>query len=148
MATLPGRAAYKRAIAALGEPNAEPLVMKHSPFAMALHARILSYDPATQKLRARFEPGEQFLQGSGVLQGGILATMMDFSMAFVTLAHLSEDLSCATAQLNIHYLKAANPGRYIAESGIEKAGRRLVFTWSRLMPEDGGDPVASSTAVF
>jgi uncharacterized protein (TIGR00369 family) len=101
-----------------------------------------------KKLRARFNPGEQYLQGAGVLQGGILATMLDFSMAFITLAELPEEASCATAQLNVHYLKAARPGMYIVESGIEKSGRRLVFTYASIAPEAGGDPVASATGVF
>lgn len=148
MATNPQRAAYKRAIARLSEPNAEPLTMKHSPFAEALHAAILSVDVERRVLRARFNPGPQFLQGAGVLQGGILATMLDFSMAFITLAVLPEEVSCATAQLNVHYLKAAHPGLYIAESSVEKAGKRLVFVNASVAPEAGGEAVASATAVF
>jgi uncharacterized protein (TIGR00369 family) len=144
MATNPGRAAYKRAIANL----TEPLVMKQSPFAESLGAAILSVDLEKRILRARFSPGPQFLQGAGVLQGGALATMLDFSMAFITLAVLPEELSCATAQLNVHYLKAAMPGAYICEAGIEKAGKRLVFPYASIAPESGGDPVASATAVF
>ena len=148
MATNPGRAAFKRAIAALSLPDAEPLTMKHSPFAESLGAAILSVDLEKRILRARFTPGVQYLQGAGVLQGGILATMLDFSMAFITLAVLPEEASCATAQLNVHYLKAAHPGTYIAQSGIEKVGKRLVFNYSSIVPEGGGDAVASATGVF
>jgi uncharacterized protein (TIGR00369 family) len=148
MATNPGRAAYKGAIERLSGPNPEPLVMKHNPFAISLEAAVISVNLAEKTLRARFNPGPQYLQGAGVLQGGILATMLDFSMAFITLAVLPEDLSCATAQLNIHYLKAAQPGLYYAQSGVEKSGKRLVFTYANLVPDGGTEPVASATAVF
>ena len=40
-----------------------------------------------------------------MLQGGALATMLDFSMAFVMLAYRPEEQSCAT--LTVSYLKAA-----------------------------------------
>src|SRR4051812_6894980 len=116
MATNPGRAAYKHAIAKLMGPDAEPLVIRHSPFAQSLEASIVRIDLEKKVLRARFKPGPEYMQGAGVLQGGILATMLDFSMAFITLGVLPEELSCATAQLNIHYLKAAQPGVYFADS--------------------------------
>ena len=148
MATNPGRAAFRAAIAKLSLPNPEPLVIRHSPFAQSLEASIVSVDLEHRRLRARFNPGEQYLQGAGVLQGGILATMLDFSMAFITLAVLPEELSCATAQLNVHYLKAAKTGYYIAEAEIEKVGKRLVFNRASIAPAEGGDAVASATAVF
>jgi uncharacterized protein (TIGR00369 family) len=148
MATNPNRVAFKRALANLGSANPEPMVMKQSPFAESLAAAILSVDLEQKLLRARFTPGAQYLQGAGALQGGILATMLDFSMAFITLAVLPEELSCATAQLNIHYLKVAQPGTYIVESRVEKAGKRLVFTNASIAPEGGDEPVASATAVF
>ena len=148
MAANPSRIAFKRAIERLSQPNAEPLVMKHSPFAESLEAAILSLDLEKRTLRARFNPGRQYLQGAGVLQGGILATMLDFSMAFVSLSVLPEELSCATAQLNVHYLRPANPGLYYAHAEVEKAGKRVLFNRAMLIPAEGGDPVASATATF
>src|SRR5688572_1658376 len=56
----------------------EPLVLSGSPLAVSLGATILKVDKAARRISVRFSPGEQFLQGRGVLQGGAIATMLDF----------------------------------------------------------------------
>lgn len=148
MATQPGRAAYRGAIQRFDFPNAKPLVIRQMPFAEALGATIVAVDLVARRLRARFDCGTEYLQGAGVLQGGVLASMLDLSMAFVSLAVLPAELTCATAQLNVHYLKPALPGEFCAESEVEKLGKRMLFSRSMLCPAGGGDPVASATAVF
>ena len=95
----------------------------------------------------QFQPGEEFLQGRGVIQGGILATMLDFSLAFVAMTVTGDDKAVATANLNVAYLKPAKPGLYYCDAQIERAGRTLVFARAVLYP-DGGEPVASATGVM
>ena len=95
----------------------------------------------------RFQPGDQYLQGRGVIQGGIIATMLDFSIAFAAMAVTDEDKAVATASLNVSYLKPANPGVYYCDAVVERAGRSLIFVRASLAPENG-DAVASATAVM
>lgn len=148
MSAQPGRIAYRGAIARFESPNAKPLAIRQMPFAEAVSATILDLDLQRRWLHARFLCGPEYLQGAGVIQGGVLATMLDLSMAFVSLAVLPAELNCATAQLNVHYLRPAFPGEFHAESEVEKLGKRVLFNRATVRPADGGEPVASATAVF
>ena len=148
MTALPGRIAYRGAIARFESPNPKPLAIRQMPFAEALGATILNLDLQRRWLRARYFCGPEYLQGAGVLQGGALATMLDLSMAFVSLAVLPAELNCATAQLNVHYLRPAFPGEFHAESEVEKLGRRVLFNRATVSSADDGEVVASATAVF
>ncbi len=148
MSIQPGRSAFKGAIQRFDEPNPKPLVIRRMPFAESLEATVVDLDVQAGTLRARFCCGPEFLQGAGVVQGGVLAAMLDLSMAFLSLAVLPAELTCATAQLNTHFLTPALPGVFYAESEVEKSGKRVLFSRATLRPAEGGAAVASATAVF
>lgn len=74
--------------------------------------------------------------------------MLDLSMAFLSLAVLPAESTCATAQLNVHFLGPAYPGAYVAEAQVEKSGKRVLFNRATLTPAGGIRPVASATGVF
>lgn len=148
MGSQPGRAAFKGAIRRFAEPDAQPLVIRNMPFAESLQATITALDIAERKLIAHFTCGPDYIQGAGVVQGGVLAAMLDLSMAFVCLAELPAETTCATAQLNTHFLNPALPGLFRSESAIEKSGKRVIFSRATLFQADGDKAVASATAVF
>jgi uncharacterized protein (TIGR00369 family) len=125
----------------------EPLMVRASPLAAALEATVLKLDARARRVTASFNPGVEYLQGRGVLQGGVVATMLDFTMAFITMALVPEEKSNATASLNVSYLRPALPGKYIAEAHVERLGRTLAFVRASVRPEEG-DEVATATAVF
>jgi uncharacterized protein (TIGR00369 family) len=105
-----------------------------NPMARALGTRVLAADPAAGTIRLAFAPEGWFVQGVGVLQGGAVSAMLDFSMAFAVLANLPVERSCATASITVSYLRAAPRGDYVAEGEIERMGRRMAFTRARLYP--------------
>ena len=125
----------------------EPLVLSSIELSRSLKSTVMSVDAKNRRLRMRFQPGEQYLQGRGVIQGGIVATMLDFSLAFAAMTVTDEDKAVATASLNVSYLKPAMPGVYYCDAEVERAGRTLVFARATLYPENG-DPVASATTVM
>lgn len=127
--------------------QSSPLLLRSIPLSVALQSAVMSCDPKGRRLRMRFQPGTEFLQGRGVIQGGILATMLDFAIAFNCMAVTGEDKAVATANLSVSYLKPASPGVYYADAEIERAGRTLIFARCVLSPENG-DPVATATAVM
>ncbi|MDL2316955.1 PaaI family thioesterase [Desulfovibrio sp. OttesenSCG-928-A18] len=74
--------------------------------------------PAAQCLR----------QGGGMIAGGILATLADEAMAHAVLSALPEDHFTVTAEMNIRYLRAADPSRASlikAKASVVKLGRTL-----------------------
>ncbi|WP_313673656.1 PaaI family thioesterase [Mycolicibacterium sp.] len=148
MGIQPGRIAYKSAIRRFETSDPKPLVIRNMPFAESMEASIVDLDVEAGRLRARFVCGTEFLQGAGVLQGGVLSAMLDLSMAFLSLAILPAEFTCATAQLNVHFLSPAFPGVFFAESEMEKCGKRMLFNRAALHPADGSGPAASATGVF
>ena len=95
-----------------------------------------------------FVPEPLFLQGAGVIQGGALTAMLDFAMAFATLAHMPIGSSCATVNLNTAFLRPAPRGHYLATGEVERRGRQLAFTHARLARAEDGQVVATGTSTL
>jgi acyl-coenzyme A thioesterase PaaI-like protein len=71
----PDQALLKRYLA---HPHTE-LAIDSNPLAVALRARFLGRDDGS--IRLGFDPSREFLQGNGVVQGGIVAAMLDLTAA-------------------------------------------------------------------
>ena len=125
-----------------------PQKVDSSPMARALGTTILELDAKAGRIVLGYEPGELFLQGAGVIQGGAIGGMLDAAMAMAALSGQPADKSVATASMNLHFLKAAPPGRYRAEGLVERAGRRLVYTRALLTAESDGALIATATSVL
>ena len=118
-------------------PTAEPVRVDSNPMAQALRTRLARVDTELGLVELHFEPGDTFIQGKGVVQGGAVAAMLDFAMAFAALAKLDAQHTVATANLNVSFLRAALAGPLVAVGEVERAGRSLVFTQARLMDGQG-----------
>ena len=125
-----------------------PLPVDSNPMAVALGAALLGVDAAAGVVELSFEPAALFIQGTGVLQGGAVTAMLDFAMAFATLAHLPPDHSCATVNLNTAFLRPAPHGRYVAVGEVERRGKALAFTHARLLREADRQVVATATSTL
>lgn len=128
---------------------AEGLELTANPMAQALGTRIMRVDTGAGEVELAFAPHELFVQGAGVLQGGAVGAMLDFAMAFAVLAALPGGHSCATANLNVAFVRTAPQGRYRAIGQIERQGRQLAFTRARLFPDGGPEQwVASASSTL
>jgi uncharacterized protein (TIGR00369 family) len=123
-----------------------PLAIDSNPMAVALRAKLLGRENGT--IRIAFEPGREFLQGNGVVQGGIVATMLDVAAAFAVLATLPEGQTAATASLAISFQAAVRAAPLIAAGTVERSGRRLIFARARLENVQDGMLLASASAVM
>ena len=72
--------------------------------------------------------------------------MLDFAMAFATLASLPPQASCATVNLSTSFLRPAPQGRYIATGTVDRCGKTLAFTQARLVRADTGQVVATAAS--
>ncbi len=131
----------------LDNPGA-PAVVDSNPLAVALRCRLLEADPMKGFVRLDFEPDETFLQGNGAVQGGAVAAMLDFAMAFAALAALPGEQGGATTSMTVNYLKAVRAGRYEAIGRIERKGRSVVFARGELRPEGGLELAATASSVL
>ena len=138
----PDQALLKRYLA---HPHTE-LAIDSNPLAVALRARFLGRDDGS--IRLGFDPSREFLQGNGVVQGGIVAAMLDLTAAFTSLATLREGQTAATASLSVSFQAAVHAGPLIGTGVVERAGRRLIFARAQLQSADGGELLASANTVM
>lgn len=127
-----------------------PARIASNPLARELEAELLELSSERAFAVLAFEPPERFAQGGGVLQGGIVAALLDFSMAFAAHAKLgNETRTFATVSMNVHFVRPAPPARYIARGSIVRAGRKLLFAEAELIaagPSNSKSDTAELTA--
>jgi uncharacterized protein (TIGR00369 family) len=138
----PDQALLKRYLA---HPHTE-LAIDSNPLAIALRAKFLGRDDGT--LRLGFTPSREFLQGNGVVQGGIVAAMLDLTAAFASLATLAEGQTAATASISISFQSAVRAGTLVGAGFVERAGKRLIFARAQLQSADGGPLLATANTVM
>lgn len=126
----------------------QPLAIDSNPMAIALGSQLLRVNVETGEVNLAFCPDPLFVQGTGVLQGGAVTAMLDFAMAFATLAHVPIGYSCATVNLSTTFLRPAPQGRYIALGEVERCGRALAFTRARLLRVEDHKVVATATSTL
>ena len=86
----------------------------------------------------RFEVRQEFTNRSGVVQGGIVAAMLDMAMAFADERRLS------TASMHFEILRPVQGPMLTVTGRITKRGRRVVFAEAE-MHDDAGKLLARGT---
>lgn len=105
------------------------------PLLRALHCRLAEGVPGA--LTLSFQPGPDHVQGHGVVCGGIIATMLDFALAFATLSRLDDGDSAVSVALNVSYLGAVKPGLVKARAEVMTMGYRLAQAHAQLTDVEG-----------
>lgn len=114
-----------------------------NPLAVEMAMTILQ---ATEgHVRAQFSNGQRFTQGNGVVQGGIVAAMLDFGMAFAAFSCIPANATIATVSQTTNYFRAAQAGVFVVQAELEKVGRNLINARATLAGPDG-KILASATA--
>jgi len=101
--------------------------------------------PGRVVMHLPFRP--DFIQGGGMIAGGIIATLADEAMAHAALAGLEPGETTATIEMNIRYLKACSSGTMTSTAELVKKGRR-VMTLQAAITDDRNQTVAQAGASF
>ncbi len=136
-----------RFLKAFLDQGGKPVVMVGA-LPESLKGSILEMDPETGSAVLAFEPDERFLQGGGLIQGGIVTTMLDYAMAMAGFTRVGDGRSFATVSLTTHFLKPTLPGRLIARARLDRMGASMIFASSDLLKEGASAPSATATAVM
>jgi uncharacterized protein (TIGR00369 family) len=128
--------------------NPGPLPVTSNPLGATLRATLTAVDAGTGRVTLRFEPGPQFLQGNGVIQGGVIAAMLDFAMAFAAHARAPANSVGGTMSMNVNFLRPCLPGPCISTGRVTRLGTRVAFLDSELARETDGAVVATATSVM
>jgi uncharacterized protein (TIGR00369 family) len=89
-------------------------------------------------IEMRFEVRQEFTIGKGVVQGGIVAAMLDMAMAFADERRLS------TASMHFEILRPVQGPMLTVTGCITKRGRRVIFAEAE-MRDDAGKLLARGT---
>lgn len=141
----PNQVIVLRVIESAREPEAFP----SDPLASALGARLVAADRARGTAHLEFTPGQTFLQGEGVVQGGAVTSMLDFAAACAAMAVLEPGARCATVSLTTSFLRPVLAGTCLVIGVVERRARTLVFARASLTePGENGRTLASAVAVM
>lgn len=89
----------------------------------------------------------QHVNSVGTAHGGLLATLADVSLGYVTASSREPALRMSTASLTIDYLGAAPLGSWVeSQVSIGKIGRHLAFADAAICAD--ARPVARARALF
>jgi uncharacterized protein (TIGR00369 family) len=115
------------------------------PSAVLLGWELVSIDPDEGTIEVAFTARDQFLNPVGVIQGGLLAAMLDDTMGPALVATLGRGQFAPTADLHVQFLRPARPGRLTGRGRIVRRGKDLAFLAGELYDEFG-QVVATATA--
>ncbi len=111
---------------------------KVNPLFAFLGMRLISAGNGEAEIRLPVR--KELTQGVGLVAGGILATLADETMAHAALADLPEGLALVTSEMNIRYLRSADPskgGELAAKARIVKQGRQVITVESSVFDLEG-----------
>ncbi len=103
-----------------------------NPLFVSLGVEIINISAEQTVLKLPVKTG--FMQGAGVVAGGILATLMDEAMAHAALATLENGQTTATMDISCRYFKPVGAGEVLkATAVVVKKGNRVIFTEAQVV---------------
>lgn len=91
---------------------------------------------------------EGLLRPGGVISGPTLMSLADSAAYAIVLAHIGDQLMAVTSQLNISFLRGAQPGDIHAEVEMLRLGRRLAVMDVRIWTESPDRLAAQANVTY
>ena len=114
-------------------------------FAKLVGMRLVDIRPNEAVIQ--MEMRDDLRQPSGVLHGGVTATLIDTAMAFAVRTHLADHEYTATIDLTVHYLRPHTSGTVTCMAKCVRAGKRI-FTVSADVENDAGKLIATGLSTY
>lgn len=116
-----------------------------NPLFVFLGVEVLELGPDRATLQLKIKP--ELIQGAGMAAGGILATLLDETMAHAVLAGNNPGQHTTTVDMNTSYYRPANKhATLVCEARVSKRGKRMVF--AEAVIRHNGHETARATATF
>jgi uncharacterized protein (TIGR00369 family) len=97
--------------------------------------------------RFRMAVRPEYLQGAGLLQGGVMVALADETIAHAIMSLLKANESLTTVELKSNFLAPVKEGSLIAEATVFKQGRSIIIG-DCLIKDDQDRAVLRCTATF
>ena len=115
------------------------------PFVKLMGMRLADIRPNEAVIK--IEIRDDLRQPSGVLHGGVTATIIDTAMAFAVRTHLEDDEYTATIDLTVHYIRPHTTGSVTCTARVVRAGKRI-FTVSADVENEEGKLIATGLSTY
>ena len=119
--------------------------LNNLPFAKLLGMELLEIRP--NEAVVAIEMRDDLRQPSGVLHGGVTATIIDTAMAFAVRSHLEDHEATATIDLTVHYLRPHTAGKMICTAKCVRAGKKI-FTVTADVENEEGKLIATGLSTY
>jgi uncharacterized protein (TIGR00369 family) len=110
-----------------------------------LEWEVITVDPDAGTIESAFTATDRFLNPRGVVQGGVLAAMLDDTLGLALAATLGPGQFAPTSDLHVQFLRPALPGRLVGRGRIVRRGKLVAFLAGELL-EESGEIVATAVA--
>jgi len=115
------------------------------PFARLIGMRLVDLRPDEAVIA--IDMRDDLRQPSGVLHGGVTATLIDTAMAFAVRTRLEREAKTATIDLTVQYLRPHWSGAATCTARVLRAGNRI-FAVSADVTNDQGDLIATGLSTY
>ena len=85
---------------------------------------------------------------NGVLHGGTIYTLIDYSMGGAVQPNLPDGQHCATIEVKVSYLAPVREGRLTVETEVVRQGRNIAFLESKVRDDAGRLVATGSGSMF
>jgi uncharacterized protein (TIGR00369 family) len=107
---------------------------------------LISIDAKKGEIKLGFDGKAEFANPAGIVQGGMLAAMIDDAMASIIIAHFGAKKMPSTIDLHVHFLRPVRIGPVTVEAKITERGRTTVFVEAELFEARGKRAAKASAA--
>jgi uncharacterized protein (TIGR00369 family) len=97
--------------------------LEEIPFNAHLGLRLVRLHKDGVTIACQLRP--ELMNGSGVVHGGVTATVADVAVGMALARHLGRPRAAATVEMKINYLRPVVHGKVTARSHLVKVGTRL-----------------------
>ena len=120
-------------------------VLHNLPFAKLVGMKLVDMQLDTAVIS--IEMRDDLRQPSGVLHGGVTATLVDTAMAFAVRTRLALNAATATIDLTVHYLRPHTTGVFTCTAKVVRAGKRI-FTVCADVQNGEGKLIATGLSTY
>jgi len=106
---------------------------------------LVTVDADAGTIELAFTATDRFLNPMGVVQGGMLAAMLDDTLGPALVATLGPSQFAPTIDLHVQFLRPAHPGRLIGRGRVVRRGKQVAVLAGELLDESG-EIVATAVA--
>lgn len=103
-------------------------------------------EPGRARMRLAVDPA--WHNPNGVLHGGVIYTLIDYSMGGAVQHSLPEGQYCTTIEVKVSYLAPVREGALTVETNVIRQGRNVAFTESKVTDDAGRLVATASGSMF